>query len=228
MFTYKDLYIEDGKKVLEVNLFTDKHCNFDCIFCPIPRPIGSDHQVPDDKDNQASLQELDRLLAETPAELIFINSQGESLLHPLIGNIIKVIKTHGLRVRLLSNGYLLNDTKYKTYAESCDEIIGEIKTAYNADFQKLQRPGVDMSLDAYVENMALFNQSYQGKFILEVTLIRGYNDTDEAIEKMSIMIGTIKPNVLLVVTLDGVFRQKLGVSDEKLSSIAQVLHGAIN
>lgn len=34
-FTYKDIYIEDGKKVLEVNVLPEKYCNFDCIFCPI-------------------------------------------------------------------------------------------------------------------------------------------------------------------------------------------------
>ena len=36
-FTYKDVYFEEGIKVLEVNLLPEKYCNFDCIFCPIGR-----------------------------------------------------------------------------------------------------------------------------------------------------------------------------------------------
>ena len=36
-FTYKDVYFEEGVKVLEVNLLPEKYCNFDCIFCPIGR-----------------------------------------------------------------------------------------------------------------------------------------------------------------------------------------------
>ncbi len=36
-FSYKDIYIEDGKRVLEVNILPEKYCNFDCIFCPIGR-----------------------------------------------------------------------------------------------------------------------------------------------------------------------------------------------
>lgn len=32
VFTYKDIYIEDGKRVMEVNILPEKHCNFDCIF----------------------------------------------------------------------------------------------------------------------------------------------------------------------------------------------------
>jgi uncharacterized Fe-S cluster-containing radical SAM superfamily enzyme len=36
-FSYKDIYIENGKRVLEVNVLTEKNCNFDCIFCSIGR-----------------------------------------------------------------------------------------------------------------------------------------------------------------------------------------------
>ena len=36
-FTYKDIYIEEGKRILEINILPTKHCNFDCIFCPIGR-----------------------------------------------------------------------------------------------------------------------------------------------------------------------------------------------
>ena len=36
-FTYKEVYIEDGKRVLEINVLPEKYCNFDCIFCPIGR-----------------------------------------------------------------------------------------------------------------------------------------------------------------------------------------------
>ncbi|SCH00084.1 Uncharacterised protein [uncultured Clostridium sp.] len=36
-FTYKDVYIEDGKRILEINILSEKYCNFDWIFCPIGR-----------------------------------------------------------------------------------------------------------------------------------------------------------------------------------------------
>ncbi len=28
-FNYKDIYMEDGKRVLEVNILPEKYCNFD-------------------------------------------------------------------------------------------------------------------------------------------------------------------------------------------------------
>ena len=45
-FTYKDIYIEEGKRILEINILPTKHCNFDCIFCPIGR---SENKVDDQK-----------------------------------------------------------------------------------------------------------------------------------------------------------------------------------
>ena len=36
-FSYKDVYIENGNRVLEVNILPEKYCNFDCIFCPLGR-----------------------------------------------------------------------------------------------------------------------------------------------------------------------------------------------
>ena len=31
-FTYKDVYTEDEKRILEINILPEKCCNFDCIF----------------------------------------------------------------------------------------------------------------------------------------------------------------------------------------------------
>lgn len=78
-FSYKDIYIEDGRRVLEVNILPEKHCNFDCIFCPIGR---SQNKV----DTQKSFDKTDSPLIELESiwiemlELIFINSKGEALL----------------------------------------------------------------------------------------------------------------------------------------------------
>ncbi|NRT29459.1 wyosine [tRNA(Phe)-imidazoG37] synthetase (radical SAM superfamily) [Clostridium beijerinckii] len=118
------------------------------------------------------------------AELIFINSKGEALVNDKIGYIIDLIKDKGLPVRLLSNGYLLGRDEYIEIANRCDEVIGEIKTITEEDFQKIQRPIEGYTLNEYISNMVSFNKQYNGKFIFEVTIIKGYNDDEESIQKM--------------------------------------------
>lgn len=222
-FKYKDIYVENGKNVLEVNILPEKYCNFDCIFCPIGRSKNQTDEVQEFDNTKECIQELEQMIESTNPDLVFINSAGEALVHPKIDEIIDCIKSKDVKVKLLSNGYLLNDSKYKAIAEKCDEVIGEIKAVSEADFQKLQRPVDGYTLEDHILNMVMFNNNYRGKFILEVTIIKGYNENTEAVEKMSKMIRMIKPDEIIVMTLDGIFEKKLGISNDVLKRIENEL-----
>ena len=223
-FSYKDIYIEDGKRVLEVNILPEKHCNFDCIFCPIGRSQNKiDTQKSFDKID-SSLIELESMIENTKAELIFINSKGEALVNDKIGDIIDLIKIKGLPVRLLSNGYLLGRDEYMKIADKCDEVVGEIKAITEEDFQKIQRPIEGYTLAQYISNMSSFRKQYKGKFIFEITIIKGYNDDEESIQKIKNIIKKISPNKIIIEKIeDERFKKKLGITDERFEEISNVL-----
>lgn len=223
-FSYKDIYIEDGKRVLEVNILPEKHCNFDCIFCPIGRSQNKvDTQKSFDKID-SSLIELENMIEDTKADLVFINSKGEALVNDKIDDIIDLIKSKNVPVRLLSNGYLLGRDEYIQIANRCDEVVGEIKVITEEDFQKVQRPIEGYTLEEYISNMASFNKQYKGKFIFEVTIIKGYNDDEESVEKLKNVIKEIAPDEVIVARMDDeVFKKKLGISDERFEEISNIL-----
>jgi wyosine [tRNA(Phe)-imidazoG37] synthetase (radical SAM superfamily) len=223
-FGYKDIYIEDGIRVLEVNILPEKHCNFDCIFCPIGRSQNKvDTQKSFDKID-SSLIELDSMIENTKAELIFINSKGEALVNDKIGDIVDLIKVKGLPVRLLSNGYLLGRDEYIKIANKCDEVVGEIKVITEEDFQKVQRPIEGYTLEEYISNMVSFNKQYKGKFIFEITIIKGYNDDEESIQKIKNIIEEIAPNKIIIARMeDERFKKKLGITDERFEEISNAL-----
>lgn len=223
-FSYKDIYIEDGKRVLEVNILPEKHCNFDCIFCPIGRSQNKvDIQKSFDKID-SSLIELESMIENTKAELIFINSKGEALVNDKISDIVDLIKVKGLAVRLLSNGYLLGRDEYIKIANKCDEVVGEIKVITEEDFQRIQRPIEGYTLVEYISNMVSFNKQYKGKFIFEITIIKGYNDDEESIQKIKNIIKEICPNKIIVARMeDERFKKKLGITDERFEGISKEL-----
>jgi wyosine [tRNA(Phe)-imidazoG37] synthetase (radical SAM superfamily) len=223
-FSYKEIYIEDEKRVLEVNILPEKHCNFDCIFCPIGRSQNKvDTQKSfDDMDN--SLKELENRIENTKAELVFINSKGEALVNSKISDVIDLIKSKGVPIRLLSNGYLLGRDEYIEIANKCDEVVGEIKVITEEDFQKVQRPIDGYTLEEYVSNMVFFNKQYKGKFIFEITIIKGYNDDDESVEKIKDIIKEICPDKIIIERMnDEKFKKKLGISDERFDEISKAL-----
>lgn len=223
-FTYKDVYIEEGKKVLEVNILPEKHCNFDCIFCPIGRSKNKVDTQKSFDEIDISLAELNKKIDETKAELVFINSKGEAFINDKILDIIDFIKNKGVSVRLLSNGYLLGREEFIKIANKCDEIVGEIKVITEDDFQKVQRPIDGYTLEKYINNMISFNKQYKGRFIFEVTIIKGYNDDEESVKKLKEVIKQISPDKIIVARMDDdIFKKKLGISDEKFREISQEL-----
>ncbi|MBY2476428.1 radical SAM protein [Clostridioides difficile] len=223
-FSYKDIYVEDGKRVLEVNILPEKYCNFDCIFCPIGRSYNKVDVPQSFDDMNDSLKELESMIEKNRAELIFINSKGEALLNDKICDIIELIKRKKVPVRLLSNGYLLGKDEYIKVANMCDEVVGEIKTISEEDFQRIQRPIVGYTLDEYISNMILFNRQYRGKFILDVTVIEGYNDSDKSIDKMKSIIAELSPDKVIVERMnDEKFKKKFSVSDERFEEISKEL-----
>ena len=223
-FTYKEIYVEEGKRVLEVNVLPEKYCNFDCIFCPIGRSKNKiENQISFDETDR-SLLELESRIEETKAELIFINSKGEAFVNDKIGDIIDFIKSKGLTVRLLTNGYLLGKDEYMRIANMCDEIIGEIKVVTEEEFQKIQRPIEGYTLEKYISNMVSFTKQYDGKFIFEITLVKGYKDDDASIQKIKEIIKHLSPGKVIVVRMDDErFKKKLGITDDKFEEITKIL-----
>lgn len=59
-FSYKDVYIENGNRVLEVNILPEKYCNFDCIFCPIGRSKNKVDSLVLFDDIEVNLNEIGR------------------------------------------------------------------------------------------------------------------------------------------------------------------------
>lgn len=226
VFSYKDIYLEDGLKVLEVNILPEKYCNFDCIFCPIGKSKNKVDTPQTFDEMEASLMDLESILEKNDVDLVFINSKGEAFVNDQIENVITLIKNKKLPIKLLSNGYLLGKSEYIKYANMCDEVIGEIKVISDEQFQKAQRPITGYTMEEHISNMASFNKQYEGKFILEVTILKGYNDTEEAIDRMKSIINEISPDKILVVRMeDEKFVRKLGISDEKYAEISKALLG---
>lgn len=223
-FSHKEIYVEDGKRVLEVNILPEKYCNFDCIFCPVGRSQNKADEQKSFGDIDSSLIELGHMIENTKAELVFINSKGEALLNNKIIDVIAFIKSKSLPVRLLSNGYLLGKDQYRQIANMCDEVVGEIKVTTEENFQKVQRPVSGYTLSEYISNMADFNKQFKGRFIFEITIIKDYNDDDESIHKIKDIIEKISPDKIIITRIeDERFKKKLGITDERFEVISTAI-----
>ena len=106
----------------------------------------------------------------------------------------------------------------------CDEVIGELSVTNETNFQKLQRPLEGYTLNEYVTNMREFRKWFKGKFILDITILKNYSDSDESIIKFKDMIAKISPDEIFFETANSPkLKDAFKVSDERLDQISKIL-----
>jgi wyosine [tRNA(Phe)-imidazoG37] synthetase (radical SAM superfamily) len=130
-------------------------------------------------------------------------------------------------VRLLSNGYLLARTPYRELADRCEEVVGELKNWREEDFQRTQRPLPGYTLAQYTENLLTFRRQYTGRFLFEATVVKGYNDSPEAVAWLRSFVKELQPDELILETVsEEPFSRKLQVDSERMAQIAADVRSA--
>ena len=225
-FTFKEPYTERGRTVLEFNILPEKWCTFDCAYCPVSRekPHHKTDAVQHFPPIDDSLAELGRRVLGCAPDLLFINSMGEAVYSDRLPEVIGFCHDLGLPVRLLTNGYPLGDPGIADVAATCEEVLGELKSASENVLQRIQRPVAGTTLARYVSGLAGFRRRYTGHFILEVTVVKKYSDDDASIDFFRRAVAEIRPDELKVVTIDNEpFCRTLAVSPERLAEIEALL-----
>lgn len=218
---YKD---KNGCKAVNINPLPKGFCSFDCVFCPLGRTDIKTEEKFFFDETKDFINKLSNFLDSNDVEIVFINPDGESMANEELIDIIKLIKDKGRKVKLLSNGYLLNKEENKQVLELCDEVIGELAVTNEKYFQKLQRPLEGYTLEKYIDNVANFKKWFKGKFILDITIIKNYSDTEEAINLFKEIIKKISPDEVFLETPDeDKFKGAFEVNNERLNEIRKKL-----
>ncbi len=224
-FSIGKIYLNEIKeRVIDINPLPGKYCTFDCIFCPLgPTKFKTD--IPHNfTETGAFLDTLDNVLKQETIDVVFINPDGELLAQERISEVVSLIKKHNIKVKIISNGYLFNRDEYETTLNHCDEVTGELAVTNEDYFQKIQRPLKGYTLEDHVSNLTRFNRQYQGKFILDITILRNYSDSHKDIEKFEEFIKGIKPDEIYVHTPSKEkFKKAFAIDEARLQEIKKQL-----
>lgn len=200
-FSISEIYLnEHNERVIHINPLPENCCTFDCVFCPLGKTKVKTDEPLDFNETEDFLTRLEDVLKNKDMDLVFIDPDGDMFAQGRVSEIVQMIKEHDLKVRIISNGYLFNRVENRPVLNMCDEVIGELAVTKEEDFQKLQRPLPGYTLEELVSNMAKFNSQYQGQFILDITILKDYSDSDADIERFKKFIRQIRPDELDVHT----------------------------
>ena len=181
---------------LGVDIVPLKVCTLDCVYCQ----LGKSSEKITDRHIYVDIDELlgelkDRVNAGLKADYITISGSGEPTLNSQLGEIIDGIKNvTDIPVAVLTNGTLLDDDAVRSDCAKADVVLPSLDAGDEEVFEKINRPGVSITLKKLMAGLCAFREEFKGQIWLEVFFVEGFNTDNEQIEKIAELIKKIAPD----------------------------------
>ncbi|MFA7172285.1 MAG: radical SAM protein [Kiritimatiellia bacterium] len=179
---------------LGIDLTPFKTCSVDCIFCQLGRTTRLTCDQAEFVPTQEVLQELTHWFAAgNSADFMTLSGSGEPTLNSGFGEIILYLRQQSeIPVALLSNGTLFSRPAVRAAALQANVVKLSLSGGDQEMFRQINRPHPDLQLQAMVEGYRAFRKAFSGRLVLEVFLVRGINDTSEAVKKIASLANTVE------------------------------------
>ena len=184
-----------GKSLGVNNITAHKNCSYSCVYCQ----IGITNIL---SANRVCFYEPYVLLSEVekhikkldnkdmPDYLTFV-AKREPTLDINIGKEIKLLKSLGFPVALITNSSLIGEESVREDISNADWISLKVDSVDNDVWKKINQPNEHLNLEKILEGIALFAKAYRGSLHTETMLVAGYNDTERILKQNSEFITSL-------------------------------------
>lgn len=175
-----------------------KTCNWNCVYCQLGRtsPMTNerrDYFPPD----EIVAEVMAAVRAHRPGEIDWITfvGSGEPTLHASLGLMIRKLKTlTTLPIAVITNGSLLDRPEVREELMAADAVLPSLDAGTEILYQKINRPLPELNFERFVQGLIDFRQEYPGKLWVEVMLVAGLNDSEEALVDLAGVLRRIGPD----------------------------------
>jgi wyosine [tRNA(Phe)-imidazoG37] synthetase (radical SAM superfamily) len=185
-------------KSLGIDTIPLKTCNWNCVYCQLGRTRPVVNQRKDFYPPEDILQEVDQALAShAPGEIDWVTfvGSGEPTLSAGLGWLIRQVKGKtDLPVAVITNGALLYQPEVRQDLLPADAVLPSLDAGSVRLYRQINRPHPEVSFERLVEGLTDFRRVYQGKLWIEVMLVRGLNDNEQALGDIASALHQIGPD----------------------------------
>ncbi|MCF8382698.1 MAG: radical SAM protein [Chlorobium sp.] len=220
---------------LGVDLVPMKSCTWNCVYCQLGRTKRYTTLRREFYPPGEILSEI-RQSIESGAHIDWITfvGSGETLLYKGIGHLIEEVKKMTeIPVAVITNGSLFHLAEVRRELMQADAVLPSLNAGSEALYEKIDRPAPGFSFRQHLDGLAQFRKEYKGRLWVEVMLLGGLNDSDEALHELAEAMKQVAPDMVHLVlptrpapdqqvTLPGEERIERAVSI--LSTAAPVMH----
>lgn len=181
---------------LGVNLSgAKKQCNFDCVYCELDaaKPIREQESVLSVEEILTELKAI--LKKDVKFDVLTLTANGEPSLYPHLKELIlelkKLIKDK--KILILSNGTAVLDEEKMRTLMLCDIVKFSLDSANEKTFYKIDRALKGIDLSKMIEKMAEFRTKFSGALVMEILVVKGFNDNEEEFILLNDALAKIAP-----------------------------------
>jgi wyosine [tRNA(Phe)-imidazoG37] synthetase (radical SAM superfamily) len=128
-------------------------------------------------------------------DYITFSGSGEPTLNSDIGELIREIKAiTSIPLAVLTNGTLLFREDVQKDLLKADVVLPSLDAASFEMFQKINRPHRALKIDLIIHGLKRFREIYKGRILLEIMLIKGFNDDLQELSKIKKAVSQIRPD----------------------------------
>jgi wyosine [tRNA(Phe)-imidazoG37] synthetase (radical SAM superfamily) len=175
-----------------------KTCNWNCVYCQLGRSMPLVNERKNYYVPEAILAQVQTALsAHRPGEIDWITfvGSGEPTLHASIGLLIRQVKMlTDLPVAVITNGSLLYLPEVRQELSAADAVLPTLDAGDAQLYRKINRPWPKLTFERLLDGLTAFRQVYHGKLWLEVMLVKGLNDTEDALRSIAAALRRIEPD----------------------------------
>jgi wyosine [tRNA(Phe)-imidazoG37] synthetase (radical SAM superfamily) len=175
-----------------------KTCNWNCVYCQLGRTKPVTNKRESYYPPEEIVDQVEQALnTHQPGEidwLTFVGS-GEPTLHIGLGRMIREVKAlTDLPIAVITNGALLYRPRVREELAAADAVLPNLDAGRAELYRKINRPHPEITFERHLEGLITFSHEYEVKMWPEVMLIRGLNDTEEALSELADAIRRIEPD----------------------------------
>ena len=184
---------------LGINNISPKICTYSCVYCQLGKTFKMKIEPTEFYQPKEILSEVQnkvekaKKMQESIDYLTFV-PDGEPTLDINLGQEIKLIKSLGIKIAVITNSSLIDQKQVRENLMEADLISFKIDSVEEKIWRKVDRPHKNLSLKNILNSILKFRENFKGEIITETMLVKDINDNSQHIKEVAKFLAKLKPS----------------------------------
>jgi len=184
---------------LGINNIPPKICSYSCVYCQVGKTSKmkikpQTFYFPSQIFNEVREKVEKSREQNEPIDYLTFVSDGEPTLDINLGQEIRLMKSLGVKIAVISNASLIDQKEIRDNLSEADLVSLKVDSVEESTWRSVNHPHRNLNLKSILEGILNFSDNYKGKLITETMLIKGINDDSQNISKVADFLAKVKPD----------------------------------